>query len=275
MSAEVARVAIVTGAAQGIGKSIALRLAEDGLDVVVNDIPSKSSELDSVKAAVEAKGRKSLAVVGDISSEADVIALVEKTVSALGGLDVMVANAGILFPTPLVDLPVSEWDRIFNINARGTFLCYRHAAKQMIKQGRGGRIIGAASSASKQGIANLGHYSASKFAVRGLTQSAGKEIYVKILSDNLKLYSALEWGAHKITVNSYAPSTVETPMVDNFVSSVGAPRDAFYAGQSQLSAVGYHGQPEYIADLVSFLASKGSHHITGQTINIDGGKFFD
>ncbi|KAH9477362.1 Short-chain dehydrogenase [Psilocybe cubensis] len=245
MSAEVARVAIVTGAAQGIGKSIALRLAEDGLDVVVNDIPSKSSELDSVKAAVEAKGRKSLAVVGDISSEADVIALVEKTVSALGGLDVMVANAGILFPTPLVDLPVSEWDRIFNINARGTFLCYRHAAKQMIKQGRGGRIIGAASSASKQGIANLGHYSASKFAVRGLTQSA-----------------ALEWGAHKITVNSYAPSTVETPMVDNFVSSVGAPRDAFYAGQSQLSAVGYHGQPEYIADLVSFLASKGSHHIT-------------
>ncbi|PPQ78011.1 hypothetical protein CVT25_015567 [Psilocybe cyanescens] len=251
MSSEATRVAIVTGAAQGIGKAISLRLAEDGLDVVVNDIPSKSAELESVKAEIQAKGRKSVAVVGDISSEADVIALVEKTVSELGGLDVMVANAGILFPTPLIDLPLSEWDRIFSINARGTFLCYRHAAKQMIKQGRGGRIIGAASSAAKQGLANLGHYSASKFAVRGLTQSA-----------------ALEWGAHKITVNSYAP-------IDNFVASVGAPRDAFYSGQSQLSAVGYHGQPEYIADLVSFLASKGSHHITGQTINIDGGKFFD
>ncbi|KAF5314439.1 hypothetical protein D9619_011870 [Psilocybe cf. subviscida] len=252
------RIALVTGAAQGIGRAISLRLADDGLNVALNDLPSKSAELEALKAEITAKGRQATVVPGDVSSEDDVISMVNATVAQLGSLDVMVANAGITFACPLTELPISEWDRVFSINTRGLFLCYRHAAKQMIKQGRGGRIIGATSSAGKQGIANLGHYSASKFAVRGLTQAA-----------------ALEWGTHKITVNCYAPSTVETPMIDNFIASVGAPRDAFYAGQSQLAAVGYHGQPEYIASLVSFFASEGSHHITGQSINIDGGKLFD
>ncbi|PPQ64817.1 hypothetical protein CVT26_002649 [Gymnopilus dilepis] len=258
MSSQPSKVALVTGAAQGIGKAIALKLADDGLDVALNDLESKISELESIKTEIEAKGRKSIVLTGDVSSEADVISIFESLVSQLGGVDVLVANAGITFAYPLTELPVSEWDRVFAINTRGVFLCFRNAAKQMIKQGRGGRIIGAASSAGKQGIANLGHYSASKFAVRGLTQAA-----------------AQEWGPHKITVNCYAPSTVETPMIDNFITQVGAPRDAFYAGQSKATALGYHGQPEYIASLVSFLASEGSHHITGQTINIDGGKLFD
>ncbi|KAF9477690.1 acetoin reductase family protein [Pholiota conissans] len=252
------KVALVTGAAQGIGKAIALKLADDGLDIALNDLSSKSSELESLKAEIETKGRKTTIVFGDVSSEPDVIAMIEGVVSQLGSLDVMVANAGITFACPLTELPVSEWDRTLAINTRGLFLCYRHAAKQMIKQGRGGRIIGAASSAGKQGIANLGHYSASKFAVRGLTQAA-----------------AQEWGPHKITVNCYAPSTVQTPMIDNFITQVGLPKDAFYTSQSQATALGYHGQPEYIASLVSFLASEGSHHITGQSINIDGGKLFD
>ncbi|KAF8176076.1 hypothetical protein BJ912DRAFT_884702 [Pholiota molesta] len=257
-SSTATRIALVTGAAQGIGKAIALRLADDGLDVALNDLSSKSSELESLKKEIEDKGRKSAILLGDVSSEPDVIAMIEGIVSQLGGIDVMVSNAGINFACPLTELPISEWDRTFSINTRGMFLCYRHAAKQMIKQGRGGRIIGATSSAGKQGIANLGHYSASKFAVRGLTQAA-----------------AQEWGPHKITVNCYAPSTVETPMIDNFINQVGIPKDAFYAGQSQATAVGYHGQPEYIASLASFFASEGSHHITGQSINIDGGKIFD
>jgi hypothetical protein len=219
------------------------------------------------------------------------------------------------------------------------FLCYRHAAKQMIKQGRGGRIIGATSSAGKQGnysagfqltrathlvigIANLGHYSASKFAVRGLTQAAGEAeksdysiffnlfatysarvgfpqdyrelLCTKYVSSYSRLYVSLirsllgtvETPMSKVSfINGSSRSNAKVLLVDNFINQVGIPKDAFYAGvsniqimmrkyatdflkhqQSQATAVGYHGQPEYIASLVSFFVSEGSHHITGKPL---------
>ena len=155
------RVALVTGAAQGIGEAIALQLAADGLDVAINDIPSKEAQLAEVAKAIEGKGRRALVVCGDVSSEDDVSAMVSTTVAKLGGLDVvsrsesvrtegaaelprhaqMVANAGILLFKPITESTVEEYERMLSINTRGVFLCIKHAANHMVAQGRGGRII--------------------------------------------------------------------------------------------------------------------------------------
>ncbi|KAJ6551120.1 NAD-binding protein [Mycena capillaripes] len=243
---------IIPRLAQGIGKSIALRLAEDGYDVAVNDIPSNSEKLDAVVAEVQAKGRKGAKCVADVSQDEQVKGMVEQVVEELGGLDVMIANAGVVGkPVPLTELTADEWDRIININGRGSFLCYKYAGIQMIKQGRGGRIIGASSRAGKQGLANLAPYSASKFAVRGLTQAA-----------------AMEFGAHGITVNAYAPGAIDTPMI-------AAARDMIVEQYTKISPLKKIGVPADIANLVSFLVSKESQFITGQTISINGGVFFD
>ncbi|KAI0945635.1 hypothetical protein AcW1_001811 [Taiwanofungus camphoratus] len=240
-----ARVAIVTGASQGLGASIALRLADDGLDVAVNDIESKSDQLQEIVAQIQAKGRRALAVPADVSRDADVQAMVAKVVEKLGGLDVMVANAGITIIQSILDTEPDQWDRIMSVNVRGVMLCYKYAAIQMIKQGRGGRIIGASSLAGKKAIVNIPAYSASKFAVRGITQSA-----------------ALEFAPHKITVNAYCPGHISTPM------------GSLPEAQSMLSNMPTAG-PEVISSLVSYLAKPESHFITGQSIVADGGVFFD
>ncbi|KAJ7445949.1 hypothetical protein B0H11DRAFT_2085956 [Mycena galericulata] len=176
-------VALVTGAAQGIGRCIALKLADDGFDVAVNDLSTYSEELGKVVEEILAKGRASSQHVADISQEEQVKQMVEQAAEHHAGLDVMVANAGVTGRpgVPFTEIPAEEWDRVMTTNARGTFLCYKYAAIQMIQQGRGGRIIGASSIAGKKGMLMQGPYCASKFAVRGLTQAA-----------------ALELGGHKI-----------------------------------------------------------------------------
>jgi len=157
---------------------------------------------------------------------------------------------------------VEQWDRVLAVNLRGVFLCYKHAAKQMIAQGRGGRLIGASSLAGKKGHAQYSAYSASKFAVRGLTQSA-----------------ALEYAKHGITVNAYAPGTIMTPMVqdieDTLVKGTGMTPEQASQLTANIGAVGYKGTPEDIANLVSYLVSKEAHFVTGQSISCDGGAFFD
>ncbi|KAJ6482557.1 hypothetical protein C8R45DRAFT_1054081 [Mycena sanguinolenta] len=224
------RVALVTGAAQGIGRAVALRLAEDGFDVAVNDVPSKSESLDELVEEIKKKGRGSSKCIADVSQDEEVKAMIEQVVKQHGSLDVMVANAAILGKeVSFVETTAEQWDRILAVNARGPFLCYKYAGMQMINQGRGGRIIGASSLAGKQAIqGSPTAYSASKFAVRGL--------------------SSLELGPHGITVNAYAPGAIVTPM---------------------------RRVPEDLASLVSFLASPESQFITGQTISINGGLFFD
>ncbi|KAF8591341.1 NAD(P)-binding protein [Ramaria rubella] len=187
------RVAVVTGAAQGIGKAIALRLAQDGFDVVVNDVASKTQKLEEVVTEICAANQKGVAVTGDMSSEADVQKLVDATVASLGGLDVMVANAGIARTGPITSTTVEEWDNLHAVNVRGVFLAYKIAAIQMIKQGRGGRIIAIMMLGSSLGLPEWSNYAASKFAVRGLTQS-----------------TAAELRKYDITVNAYAPGIVET-----------------------------------------------------------------
>ncbi|KAJ6482549.1 NAD-binding protein [Mycena sanguinolenta] len=246
-------VALITGAAQGIGRGIALRLAEDGFDVVVNDVSGNSDNLKTLADEIQKKGRASSHYIADVSQEEQVKAMVEHAVEQHGSLGVMVANAGILGPIgPLVEVSAEQWDRVLGVNARGTFLCYKYAGMQMIKQGHGGRIIGASSLVGKRAMDVLTPYSASKFAVRGLTQAA-----------------ALEFGPHNITVNAYAPGSINTPMLVALDPSEGL--DTAKA----LSPLKQVGVPEDIASLVSFLASKESQFITGQTISINGGAFFD
>ncbi|KAJ7103818.1 acetoin reductase family protein [Mycena epipterygia] len=250
--------ALVTGSAQGIGRAIALRLAADGFDVALNDIASKTLLLEGVKAEIIAAGGRAGVFCGDVSVDAEVRDMVAGAVEAFGGLDVMVSNAAICKAHSLLDMDVSEWDQTFATNTRGMFLCYKYAAKQMILQGRGGRIIGATSGAGKQGYGPLPDYSASKFAVRGLTQAA-----------------AQEFGKYGITVNTYAPGSVITPMTEPFADQAGMDKDAFFAMQAKQAATGVNPTPENIASFVSFLASKESSFITGQSILADGGRLFD
>lgn len=251
-------IALVTGASQGIGRAIALRLASDGYDVALNDIPSREAMLATTAKEVASRGPRVHCVLADVSSEKQVETMVSDVVNVFGGLDVMVANAGISMMKSFVDTTAEDLDRILGVNVRGTFLCYKYAAIQMIAQGRGGRIIGACSGTGKQGQASLSAYSASKFSIRGLTQAA-----------------ALEFGSYGITVNAYAPGPVKTPMWDDLEAKVGTAPGELEEQLSKGAAVGYVGLPNDIAALVAFLASKESHLITGQSLSIDGGRFFD
>ncbi|EKM76907.1 hypothetical protein AGABI1DRAFT_78024 [Agaricus bisporus var. burnettii JB137-S8] len=251
------RVALVTGASRGIGEAISRRLATDGFDIAMSDLPSLTSNLEAIQRDIASMGRRAYIHTGDVSKEHDVSSMVQETMKNLGGLHVMVANAGIM---PLSTEPlgtVDMWQRVMAVNGLGSYLCYKYAAEAMIKQKQGGRIIGASSFFGKQGAENVTAYAASKFAVRGLTQSAAREL-----------------GKYDITVNAYAPGFIETPLQLGF----GMDKDTLATMKrawASLTALGRPGQPDDIASLVSFLASQGSGYITGQTISVNGGSYFD
>ncbi|KAF8885363.1 NAD(P)-binding protein [Infundibulicybe gibba] len=244
-----ARAAIVTGAARGMGRAIALRLASDGFDVAVNDLPSGREGLETLAAEITHKGRKAMVMTGDVSKEKDVKALVENTVNTLGDLNCMVANAGRLLVKSMVETTLDEWEQVFSVNSRGVFLCYKHAARRMIQQGEGGRIIGAASVAGKQGYPYSGGYSATKFAVRGMTQCLAQEL-----------------GPHGITVNSYAPGAINTMLLKASGAAVGR-EDTVVDDEAKNCVLGYVGNPEDVASIVSYLASREAHYITGQSVS--------
>ncbi|KAF8132601.1 hypothetical protein EV363DRAFT_1329079 [Boletus edulis] len=250
-------IALITGSAQGVGRGIALRLARDGFDIALNDVASKCDRLRGVADDIEKIGRRTHLVPGDVAIEQEVKGMVQSTVQGLGGLDVMVTNAEVCKLSNLLSAELDDWERVMAVNARGTFLCYKYAAAQMITQGRGGRIIGASSIVGKLGNPLSAAYSASKFAVRGLTQTA-----------------AFILGRYKITVNSYAPGHIETPLTTGFVDKFSSIDKEMF--QWTLAHVGrrpikHDGQPEDVASIVSYLASKEAHFITGQCINVDGG----
>ncbi|KAI0747633.1 short chain oxidoreductase [Daedaleopsis nitida] len=252
------RVAIITGAAQGIGETIALKLADDGIDLALFDLPQKRDQLDGVAKAVQAKGRRSVVIVGDVTVEADVVALVDKTVRALGSVDIMIANAGLFWQKLLLDETLEDWEKMFSVNVRGVMLCYKYAGLQMVKQGRGGRIVGASSIAGKTGFRNSAAYCASKFAVRGLTQVAASEL-----------------AEHNITVNAYAPGVIPTPLTM-------VPEDEANGGPcaTLLKLAGFPpnlplATTSAIADWVSYIVKPETVFVTGQTFNINGGTYMD
>ncbi|KAF8205632.1 hypothetical protein K438DRAFT_2014527 [Mycena galopus ATCC 62051] len=258
---EYTRVAIVTGAAQGIGKGISLRLAADGLDVAVADLPGQIDSLNKVVEEIQRLGRKAIAVTADVSKEDDVKAMVEATVadSADSTWYAMVANAGIVTGggglVSVMDAKIENWQNVWDVNIRGTLLCYQHAARQMVKQGAGGRIIGASSVCGQRGYAGLGGYCISKSAIRSMTQTA-----------------ALELREHGITVNAYAPGVIETNMT---ALPVDAGHEHGWGLKQLLKTPDVRtGKPADVANVASFLASPDSHFITGQTISVDDGIHF-
>jgi meso-butanediol dehydrogenase/(S,S)-butanediol dehydrogenase/diacetyl reductase len=255
------RVALVTGAARGIGRGIALRLASDGLDVAVNDLEANGDELEKVAEEIRTAGRRTASGLADVSDPGQVEGMVGRVADELGRLDVMVANAGIAQVKPLLEVTPEDFDGLMSVNLRGVFLCYQAAARQMIRQGGGGKIIGAASIAAHKGFAMLGHYSASKWAVRGLTQAA-----------------AQEWAEYGITVNAYCPGIVGTAMWDlideKLAEHMGLQKGEALQQYSELIALGRVEEPEDVAAFVSYLASRDSDYMTGQSVMIDGGIIF-
>ncbi|KAL1695248.1 hypothetical protein GGG16DRAFT_45702 [Schizophyllum commune] len=248
------RVAIVTGASRSIGRAIALRLAEDGLNVALNDLPSAKERLEGVRG--EERGREALTVLADVSSESDVKRMVDKTAAHFGRLD-MVANAGVLIWKKCVDTTVEDFHRLHGVNSLGLFLCYKHAALKMQELGnKSGRIIGASSGAGRIGHPMTGVYSQTKFGVRGLTHAFASEL-----------------AQTGITVNCYCPGWVDTDMV-RAISAKSGDAEALYAFANARTPVGRIGQPEDIANVVSFLASEKADFITGKLfslIDVNGG----
>lgn len=254
-------VAIVTGSSRGIGCGIVKRLAEDGFNVVVTDISANQAGIDSVVAEIQAKGRRAHGIAADITRKEEIDSLVQQTVSIFGELNVMVANAGVLDMTPLLEMTTETWDKVMSINCRGVMLCYQLAAKQMIDQGNGGKLIGACSISGYRPSGKAPAYCSSKWAVRGLTQTA-----------------AMEFGPYGITVNAYCPGSVQTDMSMVYASRLAKEQGetdvekVYKASSHRKSALPGEVFPENIAGLVSFLAGKDSDRMTGQTIICDGGK---
>ncbi|KAF4563998.1 NAD(P)-binding domain superfamily protein [Pleurotus pulmonarius] len=250
-------VALVTGAGRGIGRAIALRLAQDGYDLALSDLHVNQALVETLATEIKNRGRKYTIVPANVKYEAEVKGMVGRTVKELGSLDVMIANAGIVSMKPFLDVEAEDWDEVQAVNSRGTFLCYKYAAKQMVDQGRGGRIIGASSLAGKQGWSHLTAYSSSKFTIRGLTQAA-----------------AVELAEHGITVNAYSPGIVDTRMKQILGDASGDP-EGFFKGYTDRVPVRRFGTSDEVAGLVSYLVSKEASYITGQSVSINGGVYCD
>ncbi|HEK0457549.1 TPA: acetoin reductase [Proteus mirabilis] len=250
------KVILVTGAAQGIGRGIALRLAKEGADIALVDL--KADKLSDVAKEIKALGHKVTTFAADISNRDEVFAAVEHAEKTLGGFDVMINNAGIAQVKPLADVTPEDMDRIFKINVNGVMWGIQAASEKFKALGHKGKIINASSIAGHDGFAMLGVYSATKFAVRALTQAAAKE-----------------YASAGITVNAYCPGIVGTDMWveidERFAEITGAPKGETYKKYVDGIALGRAQTPDDVAALVSFLASDDSDYITGQAILTDGG----
>ncbi|MEN3142887.1 acetoin reductase [Ochrobactrum sp. WV_118_8] len=247
---------LVTGASQGIGRGIALRLATDGADIALVDI--KADKLENVRKEVEALGVNATTFVADVSSRDEVYAAIDHAEKELGGFNVIVNNAGVAQVKPLSDVEPADLDRIFRINVDGVVWGIQASAKKFADLGQKGKIINAASIAGHDGFAMLGVYSATKFAVRALTQAAAKE-----------------YASKGITVNAYCPGIVGTDMWveidERFAEITGSPKGETFKKYVEGIALGRAQTPEDVAALVAFLASDDSDYITGQSILTDGG----
>ena len=253
------KVALVTGAGQGIGRAIALRLAKDGADIAIVDL-NKDKMLE-VAQEVEALGRKATTFKADVSDRAQVYAAIEHAEKTLGGFDIIVNNAGIAQVQAIADVTQEELSKIQQINVDGVLWGIQAAAKKFIERKQKGKIINASSIAGHNGFALLGVYSSTKFAVRALTQAA-----------------ALEYASEGITVNAYCPGVVGTDMwveIDKrFAEITDAEEGETYKKYVDGIALGRAQTPEDVANFVSYLAGPDSDYMTGQAPLIDGGIVF-
>lgn len=251
-----AKVALITGAGQGIGRAIALRLAKDGMNIAIVDI--KKEKMDDVAREVQTLGCKSTVFLADVMSRDQVYTAVDHAEKELGGFDIMINNAGIAQVQLLSNVTPQEVETIFKVNVQGVLWGIQAAAKKFKDRGHKGKIINASSIAGHNGFAMLGVYCATKFAIRGLTQAA-----------------ALEFASDGITVNAYCPGIVATDMWveidERFAELAHVPKGATYKKYVEGIALGRAETPEDVAAFVSYLAGPDSDYMTGQAPIIDGG----
>ena len=247
--------AIVTGGAMGIGKAIALRLAEAGASVMIADVDLEAAS--QTVEEIQARGGKAQAAKADAGSSTDAKKVTEETVRAFGRLDILVNNAGVYPPCSVLDMSEEIWDRVLNINLKGIFFYSQAAAQQMIKAGHGGKVINIASLEALHPTPMLSHYDASKGGVLMATKAL-----------------ALELAPHGILVNAVAPGIIRTPGLEVLMASLIPTGEAFEDLMQNIMPrvpLGRTGTPDDIARVVLFLASAAADYMTGDLVVVDGG----
>ncbi len=252
------KIAIVTGGGSGIGRGICLRYGKEGANVLVADLNGDAAKAVSDEIAAAGGTAESIAV--DVRKQDQVQAMVDKAVQSFGGVDILVNNAGVGKIIPFFETTEADWDFMFDVNCKGLLWCSQAVARQMIEQGRGGKIINLASQAGRRGEALVLAYCASKACVISMNQSM-----------------ALALAPHKINVNAIAPGIVDTPFWDEvdrqfaklLDMEIGEPKRTF----TKAIPLGRIEQPDDIAGAAVFLASSDSDYITQQCLNVDGGNW--
>ena len=239
------KVALVTGSGRGIGKAIALKLAETGATLVINDV-GDSAPAEQTVTEIKSMNRQAMAVMADVSSSADVTRMVETAITTYGKIDILVNNAGITRDQLTMKMTDEEWDKVLAIDLKSVFLCTRAVLRPMLKQ-RSGRIISMSSVVGIIGNAGQANYAAAKAGIIGFTKTIAKEV-----------------ASRGITVNAVAPGFIDTPMTQVLPEE---------RKQTLMASIplGYLGTPRDIAETVAFLASEEARYITGQVITVDGG----
>lgn len=241
----VGKVALVTGGSRGIGRAIALKLAENGADVAIN-YAGNTAAAEEVKTAIEQMGRKALLVQGSVADTDGVQTIVNTVVKEQGRLDILINNAGITRDGLLMRMKEADWDDVMHTNLKGVYNCSKAVLRTMMKQ-RSGRIVNMASVVGEMGNAGQTNYAAAKAGVIGFTKSLAKEV-----------------ASRGITVNAIAPGFIATDMTSVLT-------DDQKAEMARTIPLGRAGQPEDVANAVLFLVSEGAAYITGQVLNVDGG----